>query len=307
MTGCCRKPIRGRTSHSPPRGSAFSSRLRTRVISSPAALRSPPPMSAGLPPSSSSASRTSISRRSRKFCSRLPRTWVRRDATANSDLVWSIPIGHSTPSRTKSPRIIQLPRRRRRRPRRYPKHSGSANLLLATQRYPRLAARSPRETTCAPAWRKNASSAGRRARAKECAVPTCRITSSFAWRKLAWLASSRQSRKKSVERNAETSSTAAWDRSAPSAGVYGIGASSSHLHPGSREPPIEQQWRDRPTGSTQRLERRLGDSEHDEECDRRRRDEIVRRCQVAAGNTDQPSRDERSEAAEHRHRDVVAD
>src|SRR5215831_10287376 len=85
MTGCCRKPIRGRTSHSPPRGSAFSSRLRTRVISSPAALRSPPPMSAGLPPSSSSASRTSISRRSRKFCSRLPRTWVRRDATANSD------------------------------------------------------------------------------------------------------------------------------------------------------------------------------------------------------------------------------
>src|SRR5215831_8142394 len=29
MTGCCRKPIRGRTSHSPPRGSAFSSRLRT--------------------------------------------------------------------------------------------------------------------------------------------------------------------------------------------------------------------------------------------------------------------------------------
>src|SRR6516165_8717679 len=63
----------------------------------------------------------------------------------------------------------------------------------------------------------------------------------------------------------------------------------------------------RPTGSTQRLERRLGDSEHDKERDRRRRNEIVRRCQVVAGNADQPSRDERSEAAEHRHRDVVAD
>jgi hypothetical protein len=61
------------------------------------------------------------------------------------------------------------------------------------------------------------------------------------------------------------------------------------------------------TGSTQRLERRLGDSEHDEECDRRRRDEIVRRCQVAAGHADQPSRDERREATEHRHRDVIAD
>ena len=61
------------------------------------------------------------------------------------------------------------------------------------------------------------------------------------------------------------------------------------------------------TGSAQRLERRLGDSEHDEERDRRRRDEIVGRCQVAAGDTDQPSRDEGREAAEHRHRDVVAD
>jgi len=59
--------------------------------------------------------------------------------------------------------------------------------------------------------------------------------------------------------------------------------------------------------STQRLERCLGDSEHDEERDRRRRDEIVRRCQVVAGHTDQPSRDEGREATEHRHRDVVAD
>src|SRR6516162_1057868 len=49
--------------------------------------------------------------------------------------------------------------------------------------------------------------------------------------------------------------------------------------------------------STQWLERRLGDSEHDEERDRSSRDEIVRRRQVAAGNTNQPSRDERREAA----------
>ena len=51
----------------------------------------------------------------------------------------------------------------------------------------------------------------------------------------------------------------------------------------------------------------VGDSEHDEERDRRRRDEIVGRCQVAAGHTDQPSRDERGEAAEYCHGDVVAD
>ena len=61
---------------------------------------------------------------------------------------------------------------------------------------------------------------------------------------------------------------------------------------------------DNPVNATAR---RLGDSEHDEERDRRRRDEIVGRCQVAAGNTDQPSRDERGEAAEYCHGDVVAD
>ena len=61
------------------------------------------------------------------------------------------------------------------------------------------------------------------------------------------------------------------------------------------------------TGSAQRLERRLADSEHDQERDRRRRDEIVGRRQVAAGHADQPGRDEGREAAEHRHRDVVAD
>src|SRR2546421_6190849 len=61
------------------------------------------------------------------------------------------------------------------------------------------------------------------------------------------------------------------------------------------------------SGSTQRLKRCLGNSEHDEERDRRGRDEIVRRCQVAAGHTDQPRRDEGREAAENRHRGVVAD
>src|SRR6266702_8140894 len=59
--------------------------------------------------------------------------------------------------------------------------------------------------------------------------------------------------------------------------------------------------------SAQRPERRLGDSEHDEARDRRRRDEIVGWCQIAAGHTDQPSRDEGREPAEHRHRDVVSD
>src|SRR5215469_8707416 len=59
--------------------------------------------------------------------------------------------------------------------------------------------------------------------------------------------------------------------------------------------------------SAQRPERSLGDFEYDEERDRRRRDEIVRRRQVVAGHTDQPSRDERREATEHRHRDVVTD
>src|SRR5262245_61681668 len=59
--------------------------------------------------------------------------------------------------------------------------------------------------------------------------------------------------------------------------------------------------------SAQRPARLLGDSEHDEERDRRRRDEIVGWCQVAAGHTDQPSRDEGREPAEYRHRDVVTD
>ena len=61
------------------------------------------------------------------------------------------------------------------------------------------------------------------------------------------------------------------------------------------------------SGSTQRLKRCLGNSENDEERDRRGRDEIVRRRQVAAGHTDQPCRDEGREAAENRNRGVVAD